>query len=976
VTAQFLPYSSRGLAALPASTDATDGRRHVTPALSIVADGRLPTDAHPSLPVLGPGDVIGVDLSRVTRRTPRPDEPDMSPNHLASIEFDHPDLPWLYTADPDVHDDRIMPWLMLVVVDEQPGEQLIAPPPEGVPNPSLTVDGSRLPAPEDAWAFAHVQVEGADAEAARMHVAGDGPWPLARSRLLAPCVLQAGTAFVVCLLPVYEAGRRAGLNQPPGDASGHWSRSGSVTLPVYDHWRFRTGESGDFESLALALQVPHAFECGFRQVVVDDLAARLRRPDDPTLFTATTSNVGTALSQNVTQTQEHPPALTQRLTTLLDTAARSRPADGGPPIVGPPMYGQWPAGVESLDAQEWVRDLNTDPALRAVAGLGARMVQVHQEELMAEAWAQLQAVDEANGVVRWAQVAALATTPLHDALAIAPPAQALRIANASMLDPTVGALPDEAIAAVAGELATSNVPEELFSPAFVHVARHAMTPALLQQEPGAPIEEDWSVNTIVDQTFELLQAGSAEVAPEPVAAFPSPDLERLKAVVEQSGLAEDVLASAMETLAFLQDADTVVDGSLGRTATVPELMATVATTNVIDGSFPPMGRVVIEHTTPPEREVELSTADRWVVPTQSVESAALQMASPAQARFVERSWRGEQAALRALGLPDLAASSPLDRLGRAVTVTAGDLTRRPPSRTVLPASMDALTTALDPRSSYTEMLAERITIVEDAPTFPSRRTPFDTIVASPQFLTPTVEWLATMDRDWVLGGLARIEEENLIAVLSENQRFVEAFLAGANHEMARELRWRGYPVNRRGSFFRRFWPTFTEDPDAEGPLIRDVTPLDQWTAPLGQNREAQFNDLLVVVLKGALLRRYPNTILTVELGTHDPYTFTGSEVPRLASGTIEPDFAYVIFEGDLDDEVAGNRLYVSLREPSDEPSFGLTTDDAATPRHLTARDALWESAANAGTSLAPVATLFRQPFRLLLALRELYEVNP
>ena len=30
-------------------------------------------------------------------------------------------------------------------------------------------------------------------------------------------------------------------------------------------------------------------------------------------------------------------------------------------------------------------------------------------------------------------------------------------------------------------------------------------------------------------------------------------------------------------------------------------------------------------------------------------------------------------------------------------------------------------------------------------------------------------------------------------------------MAGLNHEMARELLWRGYPTDQRGTVFRRFW---------------------------------------------------------------------------------------------------------------------------------------------------------------------------
>ena len=32
-------------------------------------------------------------------------------------------------------------------------------------------------------------------------------------------------------------------------------------------------------------------------------------------------------------------------------------------------------------------------------------------------------------------------------------------------------------------------------------------------------------------------------------------------------------------------------------------------------------------------------------------------------------------------------------------------------------------------------------------------------------------------------------------------------MVGLNHEMARELLWREYPTDQRGSYFRQFWDT-------------------------------------------------------------------------------------------------------------------------------------------------------------------------
>ena len=46
---------------------------------------------------------------------------------------------------------------------------------------------------------------------------------------------------------------------------------------------------------------------------------------------------------------------------------------------------------------------------------------------------------------------------------------------------------------------------------------------------------------------------------------------------------------------------------------------------------------------------------------------------------------------------------------------------------------------------------------------------------------------------------------NSITLLETNQKFIEAYMVGLNHEFARELLWREYPTDQRGSYFRQFW---------------------------------------------------------------------------------------------------------------------------------------------------------------------------
>ena len=63
--------------------------------------------------------------------------------------------------------------------------------------------------------------------------------------------------------------------------------------------------------------------------------------------------------------------------------------------------------------------------------------------------------------------------------------------------------------------------------------------------------------------------------------------------------------------------------------------------------------------------------------------------------------------------------------------------------------------------------------------------------------------------------------QNTITLLETNQRFIESYMVGLNHEFARELLWREYPTDQRGSYFRQFWDvsaflSATERPTSSG----------------------------------------------------------------------------------------------------------------------------------------------------------------
>ena len=61
-------------------------------------------------------------------------------------------------------------------------------------------------------------------------------------------------------------------------------------------------------------------------------------------------------------------------------------------------------------------------------------------------------------------------------------------------------------------------------------------------------------------------------------------------------------------------------------------------------------------------------------------------------------------------------------------------------------------------------------------------------------------------------------------------------MVGLNHEMARELLWREYPTDQRGSYFRQFWDVSGYLPEAGENLatlaerLKDIPEIHTWTA--------------------------------------------------------------------------------------------------------------------------------------------------
>src|SRR5918912_336889 len=115
----YLPYVREGFRPSGDGFSATVGWRPQTRVTTrVAAPGRPAHDTVTRFDLLGPGDVIGIDAAQLLRVLPAPDSPRAEPEFFPTVEFDAPDLPWAYSPLAPVA-NRVVPWICLIVVEEQ-----------------------------------------------------------------------------------------------------------------------------------------------------------------------------------------------------------------------------------------------------------------------------------------------------------------------------------------------------------------------------------------------------------------------------------------------------------------------------------------------------------------------------------------------------------------------------------------------------------------------------------------------------------------------------------------------------------------------------------------------------------------------------------------------------------------------------------------------------------------------------------------
>lgn len=216
------------------------------------------------------------------------------------------------------------------------------------------------------------------------------------------------------------------------------------------------------------------------------------------------------------------------------------------------------------------------------------------------------------------------------------------------------------------------------------------------------------------------------------------------------------------------------------------------------------------------------------------------------------------------------------------------------------------------------------------------------VVIQPCFATPFSDWL---DPSYLLTGITI--PPDTAGMLEVNNEFLEAVLAGANHELARELLWRGVPLDRKTTPLTRFFDSLSSAD------VQDVTPVSEWTIASALGSHVQFGESVVLVLRSRLVSHLSETVIYLAQAIPDgQYRKPGpSQSLPVFRGPAGVDTEYLGFNLTPHDFASGLGYYVVIQELPGAPRFGL--DESGPTALQTWDDLAWTQVTPVGGYLSP-----------------------
>lgn len=911
----FLPYIRTGLSNFLTAEDLPNGisptaRSNFSLTIDLEAQsvngGVQTTPISKNFALKGPGDVTGINKNEIIKVSPENWVTNFEPNYLPFIEFYDEDFCWRYTPAKHRKDGaanqyqyRLRPWMTLVVLMDDEFELLSTP--EGKPYIKIKKPaGEILPSQESLWAWAHVHVNenlapgenpiGANDVAIAQAVTKLKNIVLKRnpekviSRLVSPRRLLPDTAYTAFVIPTFETGRRSGMGLEPfsgttvQEQQGAWNANTPIDteFPVYHQWYFKTGGSGDFETL-VRLVKPRILgqDVGIRQVDLqksNNPRLEAVEPPYPTIkMRGIVEPLNAAEIETWDLTDGNP--YTKELRGIINEPTKvlnEQPiAD---PIIAPPIYGRWHAAQEEVEAvtasgPNWLQEANLDPRYRVFAGAGAETIRRNQEDYMNIAWEQIGDVMEANRKLNQLKLTKVANQAIYDRHLLSLKDELLLNISAPAHTRMIN-LPKQLT--VFKEVDNSRLPVSVLSGAFRRLTRANST-----------LTKGVRLTSGVVNTAELISEinnGSVQIATPYQAPLGQ---------IPYNIWSPDQLTPSF-TMSLPQNA--------GFQFSNPGMIS----------SNPAPG--------PISQPVQIM-----------VESIA--------------------------GLHGVIQQLPHYSFPQNPALSMGSM------RNIILTRTEPVTNALAIANNFIKLSTVQGQPVQILNT--------NMIMAAPKIRQPMYEELTKLSPDWIMPGLGNIEM-NSINLLNVNQKYLEAYMLGLNYEMGRELMWRGYPTDQRGTYFSFFWGysesmsnLIIENEEEQIYNLnnyRDIEDIHKWRVnpdvitssltALGTNSaRTGGSPFLVMTIRAELLRKYPGTIIYLQqaefVAANQPRRAkAGSEIYPLFSGKIEPDIVLLGFPVDAETikgtgyNTGDEGYFVVFQERSTEIRFGADETDVPAPSNI------------------------------------------
>lgn len=881
----FVPWVRQGVAKQISTVDGLGSNTAIGEQLRASIESTLTWNTSntetKTIGVVGPADIKSISEDAILNIEPKHRIDNFEANYLPFIEFYEEDFPWRFS--PLKHSgEKLRPWLALVVLKDEEFTKTIIK--DQLPYFSLNSDvnfSTVFHKVEDHYAWAHVQFNptsdadfGGDdpnlTEAERVPLIKakikEDP-DLAYSRLMCPRKLDRNTKYTAFLIPAFETGRLAGLGRDASTTStqqASWLNEDPTDafdinikdFPYYKHWTFKTSALGDFETLVKdlvprqvdatkgsrpmdiqstgfnveptyslsvglegALRPPTYTHPSWPEVQLDDVGAVEHTDQGYIDRLKDVINVGTELSETA-----------QDFGSLSNSIFNSSISISNDPIVSPPKYGQWykkHRKVQSDPSLSWFEELNLNPAYRAVAALGTKVVQKNQESYMERAWEQLGAIELANQKIRQAELAKWVTESL--VRKNIKPISDSRLLN--LTAPVISKI-KEGGESISKQIKNSVVPNATIDSGFRKVMRSG-NKSIKKSIGGFGTVASNYEGAVLNFDTNISSSPSTAAAPYEL---------NTQLASEPSGVSHP----SSSTTEFSNYINTNL-------------------TDIYDG-----------------------------ITTQEV----------------------------------------LDPISSITNIKNQINTRIDP---------------LNSESAHVKKLSASISVLNGSGSYVnySHQKP---IMAHPQFKDSMFEELKKIDQEYLVPNLDAFPN-NTVTLLETNQKFIEAYFTGLNHEMSRELLWREYPTDKRGTYFKHFW----DKSDADNSEQIDITAMSNWdnTSLLGQHpgdTDATAG-YIVLFVRGDLFKKFPDALVYAQKATEsidDPSVRVFESTSALTQKRplfrvdLDPDITVIGFdlteaEVRTNESTGDNGWFFVFAERPGKPRFGLddtrigTEDEPSAP---------------------------------------------